>query len=597
MQGRLIGIGCLALALLSTPRCGDSSDPVSVDTSPELDASTAECRPVDAVLLAGSPIRLPCEKTVEACDGIDNDADGIVDPHCATPCSSDSACTYQGLLIDAACNAGVCGSIHTVPSDGAHALCAGVLCPPNMQCVEGDCVSGGQVVPGGLCTSGSLCPVGAGCVLSAAAESGGAMGQCVLPCPYGECPAGYLCIAPSSEASSVCSQRYFCEGSVDECAAGFAACETDSACASILQCLTSSINALKDTNPYEPSVVLLGMVDSPLSACWDEASDNDAVQSLRDCLEATCEACLDCTDKVCGDDGCGGSCGICAEGTVCTDYLSSDQVGTLAPGQCVCLPECLDRDCGDDGCGGSCGTCEDDNTICSEDGKCTCWPSCEGRVCGVDGCGVACGFCDDGETCTDDGQCLCVPDCEGKTCGHDGCAGTCGTCDDPDMVCDDGVGQCVCFPTCDGKSCGFDGCGNSCGECPVGTGCGPEGQCGCFPTCDGKTCGTDGCGVSCGVCPAGEQCNSAGTCECMPNCSNKDCGDDGCGGTCGTCAAGENCAAGICLSSSADSCAGLCAEPKTMGCKCDVSCFMLGDCCPDICEACATEFSGQCSGT
>jgi heme-degrading monooxygenase HmoA len=66
----------------------------------------------------------------------------------------------------------------------------------------------------------------------------------------------------------------------------------------------------------------------------------------------SCDA--DCTGKVCGDDGCGGSCGTCADGEAC------------GGGQCVfllCTPDCTGKVCGDDGCGGSCGTCLDGDRI------------------------------------------------------------------------------------------------------------------------------------------------------------------------------------------------------------------------------------------
>jgi hypothetical protein len=55
-----------------------------------------------------------------------------------------------------------------------------------------------------------------------------------------------------------------------------------------------------------------------------------------------------CEQKSCGDDGCGGSCGSCAENEAC------------AEGQCLCVPSCAGKTCGDDGCGGSCGECEPD---------------------------------------------------------------------------------------------------------------------------------------------------------------------------------------------------------------------------------------------
>jgi hypothetical protein len=68
----------------------------------------------------------------------------------------------------------------------------------------------------------------------------------------------------------------------------------------------------------------------------------------------------DCTDKICGSDGCGGSCGNCGAEEVC----SADQMSCEA----ACVPDCSDNKiCGDDGCGGNtCGVCET-GTACSTD--------------------------------------------------------------------------------------------------------------------------------------------------------------------------------------------------------------------------------------
>jgi|GEM_PF-6461858 len=77
---------------------------------------------------------------------------------------------------------------------------------------------------------------------------------------------------------------------------------------------------------------------------------------------------------------------------------------TVLPDPDACVPECTDRECGDDGCGGSCGECGGEETC--EDGLCVgCVPDCTGRECGGDGCGGSCGDCDAGETCQDG---LCV---------------------------------------------------------------------------------------------------------------------------------------------------------------------------------------------
>ncbi len=173
----------------------------------------------------------------------------------------------------------------------------------------------------------------------------------------------------------------------------------------------------------------------------------------------------DCSGKECGDNGCGGSCGLCPEGEGCFDNVCK-------PGPCV--PQCEDAECGADGCGGVCGECPADEPVCKL-GQCT--------------------------------QGSCVDDCAGKECGDDGCGGSCGAC--PPFYYECVAGQCVstCEPDCVGKECGSDGCEGSCGNCPAGKHC-EVGICvsDCLPQCAGKECGADGCGGQCGVCSPGEEC-------------------------------------------------------------------------------------------
>lgn len=86
-----------------------------------------------------------------------------------------------------------------------------------------------------------------------------------------------------------------------------------------------------------------------------ERFDLDAVRVTGDSLVCT----PDCSEKSCGDDGCGGSCGTCASGASCVESQC----------QAACVPSCSDKSCGDDGCGGSCGTCAAGAT-CSLSGVC-----------------------------------------------------------------------------------------------------------------------------------------------------------------------------------------------------------------------------------
>lgn len=137
-----------------------------------------------------------------------------------------------------------------------------------------------------------------------------------------------------------------------------------------------------------------------------------------------------CEGKVCGTDGCGGSCGECGEGKTCNN-------GTC---QISCVPNCAGKVCGPDGCGGTCApnSCP---TTCVN-GTCqTCTPNCYGKVCGPDGCGGTCApnNCGTNRHCSN-GSCVlnCTPDCSHKSCGSDGCGGSCGTCTYPKLCKENG---------------------------------------------------------------------------------------------------------------------------------------------------------------
>ncbi len=171
------------------------------------------------------------------------------------------------------------------------------------------------------------------------------------------------------------------------------------------------------------------------------------------------------------------------------DAPDGDLRGELCEDDSCCWPQCADRECGDDGCGGVCGVCEGHQAYCRE-GQCVCVPVCLERECGTDGCGGSCGDCPVYHVCSDDGTCVCLPVCGGKQCGSDNCGGLCGMC---------GCGhtcvayQCV-FDACDGRECGPDGCGGSCGHCPAGKAC-VAGRCpaGAAQCEDGNDTDWDGC--------------------------------------------------------------------------------------------------------
>lgn len=74
-----------------------------------------------------------------------------------------------------------------------------------------------------------------------------------------------------------------------------------------------------------------------------------------------------CEGKFCGDDGCGGSCGVCSNGTQC--FFGRCQA-------VPCKPDCKSRACGSDGCGGSCGVCKNKQVCDLLEGECVPVKSC-----------------------------------------------------------------------------------------------------------------------------------------------------------------------------------------------------------------------------
>ena len=258
----------------------------------------------------------------------------------------------------------------------------------------------------------------------------------------------------------------------------------------------------------------------------------------------------------------------------------SDSAGSSTPDTVdtsSCVPACEGKVCGDDGCGGTCGTCEEGVT-CNSEGLCGCLPSCDGTGCGDDGCGGTC-ECKANEQCNSSDECVCVPSCETGSCGDNGCGQACNC--ETGFVCDEATGICGDDPACKGFT--FAGCcaGSMLKYCEEGTikssncealpscgwntdngyyGCGEEenstdpsdeasGVCpDCTPNCAGvEACGSDGCGGACETCEEGAACFDEACCT--PDCTDKTCGSDGCGGSCGECESGLVCAqaTGTCI--------------------------------------------------
>lgn len=83
-------------------------------------------------------------------------------------------------------------------------------------------------------------------------------------------------------------------------------------------------------------------------------------------------------------------------------------------GICPCLPNCTNKTCGPDGCGDTCGLCNNDAEVCYTGNCCT--PQCTGKICGSDSCGGRCGLCSNATLCNAAGSQCCPQNADIQVC-------------------------------------------------------------------------------------------------------------------------------------------------------------------------------------
>jgi hypothetical protein len=189
--------------------------------------------------------------------------------------------------------------------------------------------------------------------------------------------------------------------------------------------------------------------------------------------DPACDACFTCQEHGSNARGTcvvdpaqqGQSCG--SEGKVCQPR----------DGACACVPACTGQACGPDGCGGSCGSCGG-GEVCTTAGQC-----CTPTTCAA----IDQEMCQNPDDCGDYGICGTFPDGCGGTLN-------CGTCPHSCLACQDNIcvrrpGSEVCGPdTCCINQCCFNANQGVCGiqaRCANGTCC-PLG----FTCCDGSVNGS-----------------------------------------------------------------------------------------------------------
>jgi len=250
--------------------------------------------------------------------------------------------------LPSACQSWVCepssGKCVPVPANDGKSCDDADWCTVSDKCSAGKC--SGNAVPacgvGAPCKKESDCHVGLTCFASMPG------GYCTdLNCPAVACPPGSVCIEINDGQMHVCANA--CDVSPD--------CRVDE-----------------------------GHGCNAQGGCW--------------CGEEWCQA----GKQVCDGDF-AGKCNVCGSLLEPGAVDCSKQGPFCYLGQCVaCKPDCAGKVCGSDGCDGSCGDCVGPQDACVN-GQCVCQPACEGKQCGPDGCDGSCGECEPPAACDPSGLC------------------------------------------------------------------------------------------------------------------------------------------------------------------------------------------------
>ncbi|MBM4371499.1 MAG: hypothetical protein FJ098_07580, partial [Deltaproteobacteria bacterium] len=331
-----------------------------------------------------------------------------LDPYCCD-IEWDMACV--GICEE---ECGGCGPTTCVPS------CGGKTCGPDG--CGGSC---GECPAGALCRDGQCCtpdcsdgcggPDGCGgdcgpesCGLGSFCEEGECKSLCAEECEGLECGVG-TCGGPCGTGGAGCPQGHqVClDGTCYNDCAGISplagCCDGSIAVACVLSGWHSDVMTTECglSCGWKPEYDIGDETETGSYECGPPTPDPSGVHPMAcdwSCKGPVCDPVAGSGPPMeCGPDGCGGTCGECGAGEVCTR------------GAC-CTADLGDRECGPDACGAIV-ECEA-GFRCSSPGLCVPCDDdpCQGRECGPDGCGGWCGICGYAEICASG---VCLASCEG----------------------------------------------------------------------------------------------------------------------------------------------------------------------------------------
>jgi hypothetical protein len=419
----------------------------------------------------------PCPTLADCDDGEPCTNDVIL----GAPCHQECAHTYDNLGDGTPCPIAVDGG---VPGEcWRHACCTG-------------------------CWTGTACAGG-----TATAQCGAAGSRCTdctvnaKECGSPDCVAGACMSTPTADGTS-------CGGMTGTCLGG----QCCSGCVSTGACQPGNQNTL------------CGSGGNPCSSCGALTCGMSAGTSGNHCIGCT----PSCAGKVCGDDGCGGSCGTCPAGRACMN------------GACVCA-----------------GTVENTNALCSDgiDNDCNGLTDCADPGCASLRCSTAAGFFCVGTTCQN--GCL----ISGKFFAPDAVNPT-----DACKVCDPAGNDSGWSAADDGGACTSLGVAGTCYKGSCCTGCWDALNARCRSGGDVTGCGAGG--VACANCADDNPCTAdacvTAVCKHMPEADGTLCGPaTGCGGPtdCAPCYSTGLSLGSLCVTGAGACMAGVCND-KTNGFAC-----------------------------
>jgi hypothetical protein len=251
----------------------------------------------------------------EICDGLDNDCDDAIDevPECSSgsgasdgePCGGDADCA------GGSCHLGVCGQPCLTTAECGSRVCARPLPdvePAALVCLDRpECACAPhQHCAAGACVDGVPCD-GPGAACPAASTCAGDLGLCVLPCGPLACPQGTRCVGGACLPS----------------------CGSDAGCGAALRCVFPAIEpptlggcgAPATCESCAPGAVCVRAGDGDVACCRDDDADGF--------FDLGCPWGTDCDD---GDPAVWNQCDTCATGSDC----GGAQCVLVAPGVGVC---------------------------------------------------------------------------------------------------------------------------------------------------------------------------------------------------------------------------------------------------------------------